>query len=182
VYGIITQAGGHAHIYSEPGLGTTITATLPATQAAPAAATPLAAAPAAGRGETILLTEDEHSLGQLTNRLLARNGYQVCAAAGAADALRQASDLGQPIDLLLTDVVMPEMLGNEVAARVRALRPGLPVLFMSGYAQPVLDTQGALDPGVDLLEKPFTETTLLTRVRQAIDNRGQPHQPTATDR
>ncbi len=182
VYGIITQAAGHAHIYSEPGLGTTVTATLPATQAAPAAATPLAAAPAAGRGETILLTEDEHSLGQLTNRLLARNGYQVCAAAGAADALRQASDLGQPIDLLLTDVVMPEMLGNEVAARVRALRPGLPVLFMSGYAQPVLDTQGALDPGVDLLEKPFTETTLLTRVRQAIDNRGQPHQPTATDR
>ena len=64
---------------------------------------------------------------------------------------------------------MPEMLGNEVSARVRAVRPGLPVLYMSGYAQPVLDAQGALDPDIDLLEKPFSEVTLLTKVRQALD-------------
>ena len=75
-----------------------------------------------------------------------------------------------PIDLLLTDVVMPEMLGNEVARRVHAIRPALPVLYMSGYAQPILDTHGAFASQIDLLEKPFTEATLLTRVRRAIDN------------
>ena len=98
-------------------------------------------------------------------------------ATTAPDALRQASDLTQTIDLLLTDVVMPEMLGNEVAVRVRAVRPGLPVLYMSGYAQPVLATQGALDPDVDLLEKPFSEAALLTRVRDAIDYASTPDGP-----
>ncbi|HEY5989155.1 MAG TPA: response regulator, partial [Streptosporangiaceae bacterium] len=83
--------------------------------------------------------------------------------------LRQASDPTQPIDLLLTDVIMPDMLGNEVAAHIHALRPGLPVLYMSGYAQTILDTQGALDPGINLLEKPFSESGLLTQVRHALD-------------
>jgi CheY-like chemotaxis protein len=87
------------------------------------------------------------------------------------DALRRASDLSQPIDLLLTDAIMPGLLGNELAARIRALRPGLPVVYMSGYAQPILDTQGALDPHSDLLEKPFAETTLLTRVQRAMHGR-----------
>ena len=174
VYGIVTQAGGYVQIYSEPGFGTTVTVMLPAS---PAAAGPIAgppaAAPARGRGETILLVEDEPSLWQLASRILTRSGYQVCPAASPADALREASDLRQPIDLLLTDVVMPDMLGNEVAARVRASRPGLPVLYMSGYAQTVLDAQGALDAHVDLLEKPFSEITVLSRVRQAIDSRKQ---------
>ncbi len=180
IYGIVTRAGGSAQIYSEPGLGTTVTALLPATDstAAPIAA-PAPAAPAHGRGETILLVEDEHNLWELANRILVGNGYRVCTAASPADALCQAGDLAQPIDLLLTDVVMPQMLGNEVAARVRAVRPGLPVLYMSGYAQTVLDTQGALDAHVDLLEKPFSETTLLTRVRNAIDH-GGPDGPAGT--
>jgi FixJ family two-component response regulator len=85
-----------------------------------------------------------------------------------------AGDAGQTIDLLLTDVVMPEMLGNEVARRVHAVRPDLPVLYMSGYAQPILDTHGAFAHQIDLLEKPFSETTLLTRVRRAIDNGTHP--------
>ncbi len=177
VYGIITHAGGYAQIYSEPGLGTTVTALLPATEAAAVEGETRAAAPAGGRGETILVVEDEQSLRNLTSRILARNGYQVCVATTAPDALRQASDLTQTIDLLLTDVVMPEMLGNEVAVRVRAVRPGLPVLYMSGYAQPVLATQGALDPDVDLLEKPFSEAALLTRVRDAIDYASTPDGP-----
>jgi CheY-like chemotaxis protein len=92
----------------------------------------------------------------------------------AAEAPGIAGDAGQPIDLLLTDVVMPEMLGNEVAKRVRAARPALPVLYMSGYAQPILDTHGAFAGQIDLLEKPFTEATLLTRVRRAIDNGTHP--------
>ncbi len=173
-YGIITGAGGHAQIYSEPGLGTTVTALLPATTghtARPPA--PPAAAPR-GHGETILLVEDETSLQDLASRILTRHGYHVRAARTAADAPAIAADPTQPIDLLLTDVVMPEMLGNEVARHVRATRPALPVLYMSGYAQPVLDTHGALASQIDLLEKPFTETTLLTRVRRAIDNSTHP--------
>jgi CheY-like chemotaxis protein len=77
-------------------------------------------------------------------------------------------------DLLLTDVVMPEMLGNEVAARVGEIRPGIPALFMSGYAQPILDTHGIPAPRYDILEKPFTEVALLTRVRRAFTRPRQP--------
>jgi PAS domain S-box-containing protein len=173
VYGIITQAHGYVQIYSEPGLGTTVSALLPVTAEAAAPAQPADEAPAPGRGETVLLVEDQESLLLLTSRILTSNGYQVCAAA-PADAIRRAGDPQQPVNLLLTDVVMPQMLGNEVAARVCASRPELPVLYMSGYAQPILDDQGGLDPHVDLLEKPFTAATLLTRVRQAIDSRGEP--------
>jgi hypothetical protein len=173
-YGIITGAGGYAQIYSEPGLGTTISGLLPATsEEAARSGTPPAAAPR-GRGETILLVEDETSLQELAARILTRNRYQVRTARTAAEAPRIAGDTGQPIDLLLTDVVMPEMLGNEVARRVHAIRPALPVLYMSGYAQPILDTHGAFAHQIDLLEKPFTEATLLTRVRRAIDNATHP--------
>ncbi len=178
VHGIITGAGGHAQIYSEPGVGTTITALLPATDTAATTAETeaTAIAPPGGLGETVLLVEDEKSLWELASRILARNGYHVCTATTPADALRHASDLTQPIDLLLTDVVMPDMLGNELAARVCAVRPGLPVLYMSGYAQTVLDTQGALDPGINLVEKPFSENDLLSRVRHVIDP-GPPDTP-----
>jgi CheY-like chemotaxis protein len=169
-YGIIIGAGGYPQIYSEPGFGTTITGLLPATSEEAARSTAPPAAPPRGRGETILLVEDEASLRELTGRVLTKNGYQVRAASAATAAPGIAADAAQPIDLLLTDVVMPEMLGNEVARRVRAIRPALPVLYMSGYAQPILDTHGALAGQIDLLEKPFTEATLLTRVRRAIDN------------
>jgi signal transduction histidine kinase/CheY-like chemotaxis protein len=173
-YGIITRAGGYAQIYSEPGLGTTISGLLPATsEEAGRSAGPQAAVPR-GRGETILLVEDEASLQELAARILARNGYQVRVARTAAEAPSIASDTSQPIDLLLTDVVMPKMLGNEVARRIHAIRPALPVLYMSGYAQPILDTHGAFASQIDLLEKPFTEATLLTRVRRAIDNGTHP--------
>ena len=173
-YGIITGARGYAQIYSEPGLGTTVTGLLPATsEEVASSAAPTATVPR-GRGETILLVEDEASLQELASRILTAGGYRVCTALTASQAPSIADDAGQPIDLLLTDVVMPEMLGNEVARRVRAVRPALPVLYMSGYAQPILDTHGALASQIDLLEKPFTETTLLTRVRRAIDNGNHP--------
>ena len=173
VYGILTRAHGYVQIYSEPGLGTTVSALLPVTERVAAAAQPAVAVPAAGRGETVLVVEDQESLLLLASRILRSNGYQVCAAA-PADALRQAGDLRQPIDLLLTDMVMPQMPGSEVAARVRALRPELPVLYMSGYAQPAPGSQQTAGPPAGLLEKPFTAAALLTRVRQALDNRGEP--------
>jgi PAS domain S-box-containing protein len=170
VYGIVTGVGGSIEIYSEPGLGTTVSVLLPVTDEA----TDMAVAPAVGddhktgHGETILLVEDEASLRELTSRILARSGYQVCVVDSGSEAVRRAGDPDQPIDLLLTDVIMPEMLGNEVAARVGEIRPGVPVLFMSGYAQPILDTHGIPAPDYDILEKPFTETALLTRVHRAL--------------
>jgi signal transduction histidine kinase len=176
-YGIITGAGGYVQIYSEPGLGTTVTGLLPATSEEAASSQAPPAAPPRGRGETILLVEDEASLQELASRLLTRNGYQVRVAPTASAAPGIAADTRQAIDLLLTDVVMPEMLGNEVARRVHAARPALPVLYMSGYAQPILDTHGAFAHQIDLLEKPFTEATLLTRVRRAIDNGAHPVTP-----
>jgi two-component system cell cycle sensor histidine kinase/response regulator CckA len=172
-----TGAGGYAQIYSEPGLGTTVTGLLPAPTKEAAGFTPPPAEAPRGRGETILLVEDETSLQELASRILTRNGYQVRAARTAADAPAIAADTSQPIDLLLTDVVMPEMLGNEVASRVHAVRPALAVLYMSGYAQPILDTHGAFASQIDLLEKPFSEATLLTRVRRAIDNGTHPATP-----
>ncbi|HTW05388.1 MAG TPA: response regulator [Streptosporangiaceae bacterium] len=128
VYGIITRAGGYAQIYSEPGPGTTVTALLPATEMPVSAAEPRAAPAAGGHGETVLLVEDEQSLSELAVRILTRNGYRVYAAATPQDAHRYASDPAQLVDLLLTDVVMPDMLGNELAALVREARPGLPDL------------------------------------------------------
>jgi len=115
-----------------------------------------------------LLVEDEESLRQLTSRILTRGGYQVCVVSSGAEAVRRAGDPVQAIDLLLTDLVMPEMLGNEVAARVSAIRPGVPALLMSGYAQPILDSHGVPAPSFDILEKPFTEASLLSRVRKAL--------------
>jgi DNA-binding NtrC family response regulator len=143
---------------------------LPLAAGTPSAARREQAAEAApGRGEIVLLVEDEASLWQLGARLLTRGGYQVLTATTPAEALELAHDEGQRIDLLLTDVVMPGMLGTELAAQLTGLRPGLPVLFMSGYAQPVLDAHGAFSDDIDLLEKPFPATALLARVRQAID-------------
>jgi signal transduction histidine kinase/CheY-like chemotaxis protein len=173
-YGIITAAGGYPQIYSEPGIGTTITGLLPATgRQATRPAGHQAAAPR-GHGETILLVEDEASLQELAARILTRHGYHVRAPRTAPEAPEIAADTTQPIDLLLTDVIMPQILGTEVARRIHDIRPHLPVLYMSGYAQPVLDTHGTFTSQIDLLEKPFTTSTLLTRVRRAIDNSTHP--------
>ncbi|WP_432840531.1 PAS domain S-box protein [Dactylosporangium sp. CA-092794] len=164
VYGIVVQAGGTVHIYSEPGVGTTITILLPASDAEPRTDDAARAARPPGRGQTILVAEDEPALREVTTRILRRGGYTVLAAADGVAALQMASEHGGPIDLLLTDVVMPGMLGRVLAERLQRLRPSTRVLFMSGYAQPVLTSNGILDPGVHLLEKPFTGPDLLNAV------------------
>jgi two-component system, cell cycle sensor histidine kinase and response regulator CckA len=170
VYGVVKKAGGGIDIYSEPGLGTSVSVLLPATSedALPSAGAAPRGESQDGHGETILLVEDEESLRELTRRILTRHGYQVRVAAGGRDAVEQAGDPAQSIDMLLTDVIMPEMLGNEVAAAVRAVRPGLPALYMSGYAQPILDSHGMEALSIDILEKPFTEAALLARVHETI--------------
>jgi CheY-like chemotaxis protein len=169
VYGIVVQAGGHADIYSEPGHGTVFTALFPATEVPDTRPEPAQQAVRTGGGETILVVEDEGAMREVTRRILTRHGYEVIVAASGAEAIDIAQERGNEIHMLVTDVVMPHMLGKEVAERVTAIRPGLRVLYMSGYAQPVLASEGTLDPGVTLIEKPFTEPVLLAKVRDVLD-------------
>jgi CheY-like chemotaxis protein len=113
----------------------------------------------------VLVVEDEAALRQVTSRILRRGGYTVLTAEDGPDALRIAGEHSEPIDVLVTDVIMPGMLGKEVAQRVTGIRPQIKVLYMSGYAQPVLASHGTLDPDVYLLEKPFTSIELLAAVQ-----------------
>jgi two-component system, cell cycle sensor histidine kinase and response regulator CckA len=169
VYGIVTQASGEVSITSSPGLGTTVTVLLPASAAT---ASPLPdksdLSDKSEGGETVLVVEDESALREVAGRILSGAGYKVLAAECGAAALSLAAAHDGEIDLLLSDVVMPGMLGKEVAERLTLVRPSTRVLFMSGYAQPVLHSEGTLEPGVALLEKPFTAEDLLTAVRKRL--------------
>jgi PAS domain S-box-containing protein len=173
VYGIATAAGGDVRLYSEADIGTTITILLPAIDT-PADVTAVDTEPAvqAAAGprphEAILLVEDEDGLRQVTERILTRAGYHLLTANDGAQAIHLAQTHPGPIDLLLTDVIMPKMMGTEVAARIQALYPDIPVLYMSGYAQPVLTENGTLPNGVALVEKPFTSRELLRRIHTLL--------------
>lgn len=169
VYGILTQADGHIHICSDPGGGTTFTITLPATSQAAAPKTAELAYQRTPRGETVLVVEDETALCEVTRRILARNGYQVITAASGPEALDIARDHQGEIHLLVTDVVMPRMLGKEVAEKMHLIKPETEVLYMSGYARPVLAFQGRLEPGVALVEKPFSAADLLAKAGQVLN-------------
>jgi CheY-like chemotaxis protein len=169
IYGIVTQAGGRAQIYSEPGVGTTFTALLPATDYAGyvQVAEPGEKVQPTGT-ETILVVEDEDAIRQVAERVLVRHGYRVMTASNGIEAVEIVRRCEENIDLLVTDVVMPKMAGPEAAAAIRALQPGIHVLYMSGYAQPVLSPNGVLDPEIILLEKPFVASLLLAKVREAL--------------
>ncbi len=171
VYGIVAQAGGDVAIYSEGGVGTTVSILLPATDTGAPAVPADKAEPQAHRhsGETVLVVEDEDAMRELTRRILTRNGYEVLLARSGVEAIELVRAREEPIDLLVTDVVMPQMLGKEVAEQIAALRPDVAVLYMSGYAQPVLASTGTLDRGVTLIEKPFSEGRLLEKVREVLD-------------
>ncbi|WP_261555209.1 PAS domain S-box protein [Frankia tisae] len=169
VYGIITQAGGHTEIFSDVGLGTTVSILLPAVDGVAVDPEPISDGAILTGGETILVVEDERAMREVTRRLLARNGYQVITAADGHRAVELAVRHPAEIHLLLTDVVMPQVLGRTVATLVRRHRPGIRVLFMSGYAYPVLAHNGTLDQGLALLGKPFSEQVLLAKVRAVLD-------------
>jgi hypothetical protein len=171
IYGIVTQAGGYAQICSEPGIGTTVTVLLPATSDSTPSGEAVIVAPRQGRGETVLVVEDEDNLRALTERILTRNNYQVITAANGAEALAVARQHAGPIDLLLTDVVMPQMLGHDLAQELLASRPDLRVVYMSGYAEPLLTTQKTMPSEVSLLSKPVQVAVLLNAVSRALDPR-----------
>jgi PAS domain S-box-containing protein len=169
VYGIINQAGGYISIYSEPGLGTRVHALLPATDQMPESIASPTSPVRTTAAETVLVVEDAEDLREVVERILSRNGYHVIVAANGVLALDAATAYGGKIDLLLTDVVMPLMQGKELADRMTQKNPNLKVLFMSGYAEPMLGESGTLDPGVVLMEKPFTEPVLLAHVRKVLE-------------
>jgi two-component system, cell cycle sensor histidine kinase and response regulator CckA len=168
VYGIVTQAGGQLRIYSEAGLGTTFTAYLPATTQKAVPAGPGAPTARRGQGEMVLVVEDEPAMREVTRRLLARNGYQVTAVAGGQEALAALTHRLDHIEVLLTDVIMPQMQGKELATKVLALHHRARVVFMSGYTQGLLSAQGVLAPGVHLIEKPFSEASLLAKLHEVL--------------
>jgi PAS domain S-box-containing protein len=168
IYGIVAQAGGNVRIYSEPHLGTTITILLPVTDQLPPPSEHTPGKPERGGGELVLLVEDEQAMREVTRRLLTRNGYRVTSAATGQEAVDAAATCPDPITLLLTDVIMPGMQGREVAQRVRGIQPGVAVLYMSGYTEGLLSAQGVLESEINLIEKPFTESSLLNKMQEIL--------------
>ena len=170
VYGIVRQSGGWIDAWSESGKGATFHVFLPRTHVLPADVDAPAAAPARSAGETVLVVEDDSAVATLTTALLEAQGYGVLGASNAAAALDVATHYQGRIDLLLTDVVMPDMNGKLLAQEIRKRRHDIKVLFMSGYPADVLGTRGMLEPGIQYLPKPFTESGLTTKVREALRN------------
>jgi len=166
VYAVVTECGGDIELVSTPGAGTTVRIRLPIAGRVPDAPR-LAVDPVDARaGETVLVVEDQPAVLELTRRLLATHGYEVLTASGGAEALAVLEGAGGEVDLLLTDVMMPGMLGNELAEHVRARRPGTKVLYMSGYA----DASVTEDPDSGgVIAKPFAPGQLLGRVRDILD-------------
>jgi CheY-like chemotaxis protein len=169
VYGIVTQSGGHIHVDSAVGRGTAFTICLPRTEGVPRSEPGPKRDPTrvGGGTETVLVAEDEAPVRAVTVRALRDAGYRVLEASCGHDALEIAAS-EKSIDLLISDVVMPGFDGRALAERLLHDRPGLPVLFVSGYPPPG-DERRAIDPIAELLQKPFTATTLLQKVRVVLD-------------
>jgi signal transduction histidine kinase len=170
VYGIVKQNHGFINVYSEPGQGTTFKIYLPRYQGKAERLHQEGPAEPVGRGrETILLVEDEPAILAMTTRMLQRQGYTVLAAATPGEAIRLAEAHAGEIHLLMTDVVMPEMNGRDLAKNLLSFYPNLKRLFMSGYTANVIAHHGVLDPGVNFIQKPFSIHDLAAKVREALD-------------
>jgi signal transduction histidine kinase/ActR/RegA family two-component response regulator len=185
VHGFVKQSGGHIRIYSEVGHGTTVKIYLPRlTSEQQVASIPVARStaaldvPRAGPNETILLVEDNEGVRQFGRGALEDLGYTVIETADAQAALRIVES-DRRIDLLFTDVVLPGLSGSELATRALQLRPGLPVLFTTGYTRNAIIHHGRLDPGVHLLSKPFAQSDLARKLRELLDEKNATPRPRA---
>jgi CheY-like chemotaxis protein len=170
VYGIIKQSNGHIDVESELGQGTTFKVYLPAVAETPEQHNDTTLPqPAVGGAEAILLVEDDPDLRELLARTLTRHGYQLVEAATGVEALQIIRDMTVPIDLLITDAVLPGLPGPAVAREAEILRPGIRVLFVSGYTDDAMLRLGLLNENQAFLQKPFGSAALLRKVRQQLD-------------
>jgi two-component system, cell cycle sensor histidine kinase and response regulator CckA len=170
VFGIVKQSGGDVSVYSEPGHGATFKIYLPRTDDVPAPRAPAGSSEPAGGTETVLVVEDEEGVRELVREILEQAGYTVLTAAGPAEALSLAGSGEPDIDLLITDMIMPDMSGRQVAERLRPDRPSMRVLYMSGYTGDAMVHRGLLDPGAAFMVKPFASRELMTVVREILDS------------
>jgi len=171
-HGIVKQNGGHIGLDSEPGKGTTVEIYFPRAEAAsPAANTPPRPESAQRGDETILLIEDEEPVRKLCVQALEKLGYTVISAASGGEGLERAALFEGTIDALVTDVILPDMRGPEIANRLREIRPNVAVLFTSGYTQDAIARDGVLEQSVHFLQKPYTMSKLGEKVRRALDSR-----------
>ncbi|QEG30215.1 Blue-light-activated protein [Gemmata obscuriglobus] len=171
VFGIVKQSGGHVEVYSELGVGTTFKVYLPRDRSDPSPADSAGAlrAPPTRGSETVLLAEDEDGVRRLAKMVLQRAGYTVLEAHHGGEALRICEQHEGPIHLLATDVVMPNMGGRQAAERLRAMRPEMKVLFLSGYTDDTVVRHGVLEAEVAFLQKPFSPDALAQKVREVLD-------------
>jgi CheY-like chemotaxis protein len=170
VYGVVKQNNGFINVYSEPGQGTTFKIYLPRhlDKTAPLLKQEPDKPTERGR-ETVLLVEDELAILEMTTEILERLGYNVLAAGTPGEAIRLAQEYPGLIDLLLTDVVMPEMNGRDLAKNLLSIYPDIRRLFMSGYTANVIAHHGVLDEGVHFIQKPFSMNDLGAKIREALD-------------
>jgi PAS domain S-box-containing protein len=171
VYGFVKQSGGHVRIYSEPGQGTTVKMYFPRLTGAETEEIESPPEPAAegDQNETILIVEDDKDLRNYLAGILRNLNYRVITTPNAQGALTTLLQDHEPVNLLLTDIVMPGINGRELGRRAQAMRPGLPVLYMTGYSRNAVVHQGRLDEGVELLQKPVGQAQLAARIRAMLD-------------
>jgi len=171
VYGIVKQSGGNIWVYSEPGVGTTFKIYLPRTSRKAEQAAMPSSGELGGEGRRILVVEDDPALRTLLSRMLESLGFEARTAPNGVEALARLEEDGPTPSILITDVVLPAMSGNELAQRARQRHPELKVLFTSGYTDAAIVRHGVLDSGAPFLQKPFTRADLTAKLREVLGER-----------